>query len=822
MPKNIPIDPTEVRKSGHVEFTPIPCNQYDCAFSQEIDSFGREALLNLYHDMRVIREFEEMLLEVSLRGAYNGIEYRHRGPAHLSIGQEAAAVGQAFELGVDDLIFGSHRSHGEFLAKGLSAIRKLESQKLLDLMERHDEGRTFRVVEQGAEGTTDLAMEFLVYGAIAEIFHRQTGINAGMGGSMHAFFPPFGIFPNNAIVGASADIATGAALFKRVNAAPGIVICNIGDGATACGPVWEALCFASMEQFKTLWDEQHRGGLPLIMNFVNNFYAMGGQPFGETSGFRGLVRIGAALNPEQLHAEQIDGCNVLAVIDAVRRKMEILSRGEGPVLLDTQVYRHSGHSPSDAGSYREKEEVDAWKEVDPISTFATALMEHDVASKSDIAQVNDTIAERTRRLYARAVDLTDSPRESLPVRFSRRESAMFSNQRIESLDPSRTPELNISYEDNPRVQQLGRRKRSGIDGDGALLPSSRAIQVRDAIFEAVLDRFSVDPTLIAYGEEQRDWGGAFGVSRGLTESLPYHRLFNSPIAEGAIIGTAIGYALSGGRALVELMYCDFLGRCGDEVFNQLAKWQAMSGGIQRMPVVIRLMVGSMYGAQHSQDFSSICSHIPGLKVVYPATPYDAKGLMNAALTGTDPVLFFESQRLYDMTERFVQGGVPEDFYEVEIGEPDIKREGDDLTIVTAGPTLYRAIEAAEMLHHEHGISAEVIDVRSLVPLNLELVMKSLKKTGRLILSSDASDRGSIMHSIASRIEQIGFDCLDGPAVVVGARNWIAPAYEGEDDFIPMARDFLDALHEYILPLDGYTPSKVCDPEELMRREREGV
>jgi 2-oxoisovalerate dehydrogenase E1 component len=822
MPKNLPIDPSEVRKAGHVEFTPIPCNQYDRDFSQEIESFGREALLNLYHDMRVIREFEEMLLEVSLRGVYNDIEYRHRGPAHLSIGQEAAAVGQAFDLGVDDLIFGSHRSHGEFLAKGLSAIRKLESQQLLDVMEGHDEGRILRVVENGAAATTDLATEFLVYGAVAEIFHRQTGINAGMGGSMHAFFPPFGIYPNNAIVGASADIATGAALFKRVNVAPGIVICNIGDGATSCGPVWEALCFASMEQFRTLWDEEHRGGLPLIMNFVNNFYAMGGQPLGETSGFRGLVRIGAALNPDQLHAEQIDGCNVLAVIDAVRRKMEVLNRGEGPVLLDTQVYRHSGHSPSDAGSYREKEEIDAWKEVDPISTFARSLIEHDVVGQSDLDQIDDTIASRMRRLYAKAVDLAESPRESLPVRNSRREAAMFSNQRLESLDPARTPELSIPHEDNPRVQQLGRRNRSGIDPDGTMLPSNRAIQVRDAIFEAVLDRFAADPTLVAYGEEQRDWGGAFGVSRGLTESLPYHRLFNSPIAEGAIIGTAIGYALSGGRALVELMYCDFLGRCGDEVFNQLAKWQAMSGGIKRMPVVIRLMVGSMYGAQHSQDFSSICSHIPGLKVVYPATPYDAKGLMNAALTGTDPVLFFESQRLYDMTEQFVPGGVPVDFYEVAIGEPDIKREGDDVTILTAGPTLYRAIEAAEILQQEHDISTEVIDARSLVPFNFEPVLESLKKTGRLILSSDASDRGSIMHSIASRIEQIGFDYLDGPVVVVGARNWIAPAYEGEDDFIPVARDFLDVFHQYILPLDGYTPARACDPEELMRRERGGV
>ena len=157
---------------------------------------------------------------------------------------------------------------------------------------------------------------------------------------------------------------------------------------------------------------------------------------------------------------------------------------------------------------------------------------------------------------------------------------------------------------------------------------------------------------MAYGEENRDWGGAFAVYQGLTEALPYHRLFNSPISEAAIAGTAVGYALEGGRPLIELMYCDFLGRAGDEVFNQLSKWQSMSGGLLKMPVVMRVSVGSKYGAQHSQDWTSLCAHIPGLQVVFPATPYDAKGLMQSALTGTDPVIFFESQRVYDQPELF--------------------------------------------------------------------------------------------------------------------------------------------------------------------------
>jgi 2-oxoisovalerate dehydrogenase E1 component len=256
-----------------------------------------------------------------------------------------------------------------------------------------------------------------------------------------------------------------------------------------------------------------------------------------------------------------------------------------------------------------------------------------------------------------------------------------------------------------------------LDENGQPLPKSRCIGIRDGLFEAIRDGFYRDASLVAYGEENRDWGGAFAVYRGLTEMLPYHRLFNAPISEGAICGTACGYAMEGGRVIAELMYCDFMGRAGDEIFNQLAKWQSMSGGLLKMPAIIRVSVGSKYGAQHSQDWTSITAHIPGLKVAFPATPYDAKGLMNAALMGTDPVIFFESQRIYDQPELFVDGGVPEDFYQVPFGEPAVRREGSDLTILTIGATLYRAIEAADRLESEFGLSCEIIDARSIVPFN---------------------------------------------------------------------------------------------------------
>ncbi|NMC81826.1 MAG: dehydrogenase, partial [Armatimonadetes bacterium] len=286
MPKSIPIHPEDARKPGFIEFDPIPVCRYDRTIEQERELWGTDALVRIYHDMAVIRAFESMLNEVKLRGEYQGIAYTHKGPAHLSIGQEASAVGQAFLLDVDDHIFGSHRSHGEILAKGLSAIEKLDDVTLMGIMESYFEGATLRVVEKGATGNVkDLAIDYLLYGTLAEIFGREAGFNKGMGGSMHAFFTPFGVYPNNAIVGGSGDISVGAALYKRINLKPGIVICNIGDASAGCGPVWEGLCLATMDQFKTLWDEAHQGGLPLIVNFVNNFYGMGGQPVGETMGF---------------------------------------------------------------------------------------------------------------------------------------------------------------------------------------------------------------------------------------------------------------------------------------------------------------------------------------------------------------------------------------------------------------------------------------------------------------------------------------------------------------------------------------------------------
>ena len=819
MPKSQIIDPREVRKPGTLKIADIPLNRYTPDPKKEVARYGKEGLKQILHDMMMIREFESMLNEFKTKGAYRGVEYNHPGPAHLSIGQESSSVGQCVHLGVEDFLFGSHRSHGEILAKCFSAVRRLSPQALEKIMTEYFHGAILRVVEKEPHGdVTDLAENFILYGVLAEIFARENGFNKGLGGSMHAFFIPLGSMPNNAIVGGSGDICVGSALYKRVNRKPGIVIGNIGDASMGCGPVWEGMMFAAMDQYRKLWPREVGGAPPVMFNFFNNFYGMGSQTYGETMGYEILARVGAGVNPENMHAERVDGYNPLAVADAVERKKKILLEGRGPVLLDTITYRLSGHSPSDASSYRTREEVALWEGEDCVRSFRDYLVANQVLGASEAEEMSARVVRKITAAVKLAVPLDISPRLA-PESIGR---VMFSNSFAETLEPGREPEVLLPMEENPRVKKIREKIRFGIDGQGKPVSKMRVFSYRDALFEAVLHRFHRDPTMIAFGEENRDWGGAFAVYQGLTESLPYHRLFNSPISEGAIVGSGVGYALSGGRALVELMYCDFMGRAGDEIFNQMSKWQSMSAGVLKMPLVLRVSVGSKYGAQHSQDWSSIVAHIPGLKAMFPATPYDAKGMLNLALRGTDPVVFFESQRLYDMGELFETGGVPGGYYEIPEGEPALRRTGRDLTILTIGATLYRAMEAAGELSSRHGVEAEVIDARFLNPLNYDLILESVKKTGKILLASDACERGSFLHTIASRVGELAFDYLDAPPAVLGSRNWITPAFEMEDDFFPGKAWILDMIHERLLPLSGHIPGTNQTLGEMRRRDREGV
>ena len=486
MPKSLYIDPevTLRPKEHEIKFPEIPVMQYKKTVKDELKegNFTKEDLLRIYRDMFTIREFETMLNSVKTTGGYNGVEYNNPGPAHLSAGQEAAAVGMAYNLDTDDFIFGSHRSHGEILAKGLRSIEILPEAELKKIMDEFWGGATVAVAGKDFKGSTkELGVRFLIYGAIAEIFARTTGFNKGLGGSMHTFFTPFGIYPNNAIVGGSGSIAVGAALYKKVNRKKGIVVANLGDGAMARGPVLEGMTFASMDQFHTLWEGDMKGGLPVLINVMDNQYAMGGQTKGETMGYSFPARLGAGFNPEAWHAERVNGYDPLAVIDAFRRKKALLEKKEGPALLDVVTYRYSGHSPSDQSSYRTKEEIAAWEAEDCIVAYGKRLIEAGVATQADLDAIQAKMMETIFEMYKLAIDPVVSPRMDLVKDNELLGDMMYSNGSVDSFGDAK-PEVLMPMEENPRVKQIAGKERFWLDKDGKPVSSMKTYNFRDGVF----------------------------------------------------------------------------------------------------------------------------------------------------------------------------------------------------------------------------------------------------------------------------------------------------------------------------------------------------
>ena len=797
MTKQLNIDPEKTLSGDKLRPSEILIHGYNKQFKDERKYWGDSKLIELLRHMLIVREFETMLHSFKSTGSYRGIDYLYKGPAHLSVGQEAVVVGSAAALEPEDKIFGSHRSHGEIIAKGLSAISNLDKKKLHEIMVNHKDGKLLSLVQDHLKPESgDDAEMFLLMGILAEIFMRDAGFNKGMGGSMHAFFTPFGAYPNNAIVGGSSGIAVGAALFSHLSQDDGICVANLGDGSTGCGLVWESMNFSAMSQFKTLWSSPFNTNPPILFCFTNNFYAMGGQTSGETMAWDRLSRIGAGLNAEQFHAETVNGSDPLAVADAISRKREILQEGNGPALLDIECYRFSGHSTTDTNAYRSREEIKAWKLYDPIESFQRKIISEGLLTETAVTELIASVGNQIEAITRVVVDRKLVPAIDIKTNPTVIGDMTFNEESIELT--LLADDLLMDPAGSKHQQSIKKKARFGFGKDGSQLSGMRAVTLRDSLSESILHHLTHDKSLIAYGEECRDWGGAFGVYRGFADVIPNHRLFNAPISEAAIVSTGIGYALAGGRSLIELMYADFIGRAGDEIFNQLAKWQAMSAGELRLPVVLRTSIGSKYGAQHSQDWTSLLAHIPGLRILYPATPYDAKGLMATALAGNDPTVVFESQRLYDRVEIFVEKGVPESYFRLPFGKAVVRRKGDDVTILTIGPSLYPTLEAVREMQ-THGISAEVIDARTLVPFDYESLINSVNRTGRLLIVSEAVERGSFSNTIATNVMRLAFDKLKAAPIVLGAPNWIAPGADMEDTYAPQIEDIFDSVFGEFFP-----------------------
>ncbi|AXI28804.1 alpha-ketoacid dehydrogenase subunit beta [Priestia megaterium] len=335
---------------------------------------------------------------------------------------------------------------------------------------------------------------------------------------------------------------------------------------------------------------------------------------------------------------------------------------------------------------------------------------------------------------------------------------------------------------------------------------TRKLSMSEAINEAMKLAMRKDENVILLGEDvaggaeidhlQDDeaWGGVLGVTKGLVQEFGRERILDTPISEAAYIGAAMGAAATGLRPVAELMFNDFIGCCLDQVLNQGAKFRYMFGGKAEVPVTIRTTHGAGFraAAQHSQSLYALFTSIPGIKVVVPSNPYDAKGLLLAAIEDNDPVIFFEDKTLYNM-----KGEVPEGYYTIPLGKADVKREGTDLTIVAIGKQVNTALTAADQLSHK-GIDIEVVDPRSLSPFDEETILSSVEKTNRLIVIDEANPRCSIATDIAALVADKGFDMLDAPIKRITAPHTPVPFSPPlEDIYLPTPQKVIEVVSELL-------------------------
>lgn len=644
-----------------------------------------DVLLAMQRRMLLIRGFEERVSVLYRNGEVPGF-------VHLSIGQEASAVGACWPLRPGDVITSTHRGHGHCLAKGLDPV-----------------------------------------GMFAELMARDGGTNRGRGGSMHIADPTIGILGANGIVGAGLPIASGAAFAARLRGDGGVAVAFFGDGAVATGAFHEAVNLASV------W------GLPVVFWCEDNGYA----EFSPASAQHGatLDQRAAGYGLEHL---SVDGNDVMACAATMAGAAERLRNGEPPLVVSATTYRWHGHYEGDPERYRSTEEREAWKLRDPLVVHEGLLRAAGVAQPSlDSlrAQVDaelDAALEAARAEAPPAIstlhDFVLRPRPSIP-------------------EPSPPPE------DAPVFRMM------------------------DAVHDALEAELAADERVLLAGIDVGDGGNVFGLTRGLRERFG-DRVRDTPISETAIMGVGVGAAMAGMRPVVELMYLDFLGVCLDQLLNQAAKLPFMTGGAAEMALTVRTQFGAgrSSGAQHSQSLEALLAHIPGLTVVMPSNPADAYGLLRAAIQDPNPVVFIENRLTYGM-----KGPRPPADHLVPIGRSAVRRSGTDLTVVSVSRMVNDALAAAEDLDAE-GISVEVIDLRTVAPLDLDPVLDSVGRTGRLLVAHEAALPFGIGAEIAAVVGREAFWDLDAPIERIGAAATPAPyAPDLEAAWLPGRHDIAAAL-----------------------------
>ncbi len=541
---------------------------------------------------------------------------------------------------------------------------------------------------------------------IAELFGRKTGVSFGRGGSMHLFAPEIGMMGTSGIVGPCILQACGGGYSFKILKTDNVAVAFFGDGAVNNGAFHEGLNMAS------IWN------LPVLFVCENNQFATE-VAFEYSSGIPDVGRRAANYG---IPGHEVDGNDVLAVYETARQAVERARSGGGPTLIECKTYRTRAHAEGMGDyTYRTREDVAEWRERCPIRRLSARLLDEGVLTEDEINGVEvevKALVEESGRA-AEAADWPDGATAATHVYFE-------GGNAIESPAPADRGTREISY--------------------------------IAATHEALDHEMERNPGIFVMGEGIGARGGNFATTVGLYDKYGAERLCDTPICERGFVGLSCGAAMTGTRPVIDFMFIDFINDAFGEMINQVAKMQYMSSGRLQMPALYRGCVGIGHSAatHHSGSYHSVYSHIPGLRVVMPSSPYDAKGLMHRALRCQDPVLFLEHRELFGM-----KGPVPEEPYEIEFGKAAVVREGTDLTVVALALMVHRSLEVAEKLAGE-GISVEIVDPRTVSPLDIDTILQSVAKTGRLLIVDEAFGPCSVASEIAAQIADKGFDELDAP------------------------------------------------------------
>jgi 2-oxoisovalerate dehydrogenase E1 component len=537
----------------------------------------------------------------------------------------------------------------------------------------------------------------------AELFGRQTGCSQGRGGSMHLFAPEVGLMGTSGIVGPCILQAAGAGYSFKLLQVDRVAVAFFGDGAVNNGAFHEGLNLAA------IWK------LPVLFVCENNEYATE-VPFRYAAGNPDVAGRAAGYG---LPGIAVDGNDALAVHEAAGAAVRRARAGEGPTLLECRTYRTRAHAEGMGDfTYRTREEVERWKARCPIARLRQALVESGMAAEDEVEAVEAEVQSR--------VEDAERFAESSP--WPRPETA---TQHVYA-EPAAEP---------PTLPAGG-----------------RPLNFMQATLEALAGAMDRNDHIFVLGEGIGQRGGNFKTTAGLYDRFGPVRLCDTPISERGFIGLSAGAAMTGTRPVVDFMFIDFALDGVGEIINQIAKMQYMSSGRLRMPVLLRGCIGIGHSAatHHSGSYYAIFAHVPGLRVVVPSNPFDAKGLLTHALRCDDPVLFLEHREV--LTAR---GPVPEGDYEIPFGRAAVVREGRDVTVVALAVTVHQAVKAAERLTAE-GISVEIIDPRTVAPLDAETILRSLHKTGRLLVVEEAFGPFGLGAEVTARVMEGGFDDLDAP------------------------------------------------------------